>query len=93
MIARKLCIKCGLSKRIASFRMRRDKPGLRSTERLSCEGIARRALSMKPTKYRLVAEHEAERQMFIGLLEDGAALYREALRQIEQLEGKNHDPG
>jgi hypothetical protein len=93
MSARKVCIKCGLSKRITSFRLRTDKPGLRRTECLACEGIARRVLSRKPTKYMLVAEHEAERQMFLGLLEDGAALYREALRRIEQLEGKNHDPG
>lgn len=40
------------------------------------------------TKRALVAEYEADREMFIGLLADGAALYREALRRIAQLEGR-----
>lgn len=83
--ARKRCIKCGQSKRATSFRLRTDKPGTRRTECLACEGIARSRFR-KPAKWRLVAEYEAERQMFIGLLEDGAELYRAALRRIAQLE-------
>lgn len=86
--ARKRCIKCGLSKRVTSFRLRRDKPGIRRTECLACEGIARRSLFRKRTKRQLLAEYEADRQMFLGLLEDGAALFRDALRRIAQLEGR-----
>ena len=86
--ARKRCIKCGLLKRATSFRLRRDKPGTRRTECVACEGIARQARDRRPSRKALIAAYALDREMLLGLLEDGAALYREALRRVAHLEGR-----